>query len=132
MLLGGVGRRAARHRRTELLEAVGLPDIADSPPSDLSGGQQQRVAIARALANRPALLLADEPTGNLDTESARQVLDLLRAQREEGQTIVMVTHDERVARAADRLLRMEDGRFTGVDGGLHPAPRIDLMTVSRS
>ena len=132
MLLSGVGRRAARHRCTELLEAVGMPDIADSPPSDLSGGQQQRVAIARALANRPALLLADEPTGNLDTESARQVLDLLGAQRDQGQTIVMVTHDARVARDADRLLTMEDGRFTGPGAGLQPAPRFDPMTVSRS
>jgi putative ABC transport system ATP-binding protein len=112
MLLAGVGRAAARHRRNELLEAVGLADIADAPPSELSGGQQQRVAIARALANRPRVLLADEPTGNLDTDSARGVLALLRAQHQAGQTIVMVTHDARVAAAADRVLVMEDGRFT--------------------
>jgi putative ABC transport system ATP-binding protein len=112
MLLAGERRDAARRRRHELLEAVGLSDVADASPSQLSGGQQQRVAIARALANRPGVLLADEPTGNLDTESARQVLALLRAQHDAGQTIVMVTHDARVAAAADRLLVMEDGRFT--------------------
>jgi putative ABC transport system ATP-binding protein len=112
MLLAGVGRAAARRRRVELLEAVGLSGIADASPSELSGGQQQRVAIARALANRPRVLLADEPTGNLDTESARRVLALLRAQHDVGQTIVMVTHDVRVAAAADRVLVMEDGCFT--------------------
>jgi putative ABC transport system ATP-binding protein len=112
MLLAGMSRADARRRRTELLAAVDLPDIADVAPSELSGGQQQRVAIARALSNRPRVLLADEPTGNLDTESARQVLGLLRTQHEAGQTIVMVTHDPRVGAAADRLLMMEDGRFT--------------------
>ena len=111
MLLVGVGRGEARRRRDDLLAAVGLPDLGDASPSQLSGGQQQRVAIARAFANRPRVLLADEPTGNLDTESARQVLSLLRARHDDGQTIVMVTHDARVAAAADRLLVMEDGRF---------------------
>jgi putative ABC transport system ATP-binding protein len=130
MLLDGVSRRAARRRCRELLEAVGLTDIADSPPSDLSGGQQQRVAIARALANRPAVLLADEPTGNLDTESARQVLELLRAQRDAGQTIVMVTHDARVATAADRLLTMEDGRFIGTERGGPSTPRFDDFAIA--
>ncbi|HET9443947.1 MAG TPA: ATP-binding cassette domain-containing protein, partial [Acidimicrobiales bacterium] len=109
--LAGGRRAVARRRRDELLAAVGLADVADAAPSELSGGQQQRVAIARALANRPAVLLADEPTGNLDTESARQVLALLREQHDAGQTIVMVTHDARVAAAADRLMVMEDGRF---------------------
>ena len=112
MLLAGERRDVSRRRRRELLDAVGLSDVADASPSQLSGGQQQRVAIARALANRPGVLFADEPTGNLDTASARQVLALLRAQHAAGQTIVMVTHDVRVAAAADRLLVMEDGRFT--------------------
>jgi putative ABC transport system ATP-binding protein len=115
MLLAGARRSEARHRREELLEAVGLPDVAAAAPSQLSGGQQQRVAIARALANHPRVLLADEPTGNLDTESARQVLALLQAQHDGGQTIVMVTHDARVAAAADRLLVMQDGQFTTAD-----------------
>jgi putative ABC transport system ATP-binding protein len=128
MLLAGVGRADARRRRAELLVAVGLPDIADVAPTELSGGQQQRVAIARALANRPGVLLADEPTGNLDTESARQVLALLRAQHDEGQTIVMVTHDPRVGAAADRLLVMEDGCFTEPGAAAQPigAPLADL------
>ena len=112
MLLAGARRAVARARRDELLAAVGLEDVAGASPSQLSGGQQQRVAIARALANRPRVLLADEPTGNLDTESARQVLALLREQHDAGQTIVMVTHDPRVAAVADRLLVMEDGRIT--------------------
>jgi putative ABC transport system ATP-binding protein len=112
MLLAGASRAAARDRRRALLAAMDLAEIGDEPPSRLSGGQQQRVAIARALANRPSVLLADEPTGNLDTESARQVLRLLREQHDGGQTIVMVTHDARVAAVADRLLVMEDGRIT--------------------
>jgi putative ABC transport system ATP-binding protein len=131
MLLAGTGRATARRRRTELLEAVGLPDVADASPSELSGGQQQRVAIVRALANRPGVLLADEPTGNLDTESARQVLALLRAQHRAGQTIVMVTHDSRVAAAADRLLVMEDGRFTaGGPAAEAAAPALADLTVA--
>ena len=112
MLLVGSSRAAAARRRNDLLAAVGLAEVARSMPAQLSGGQQQRVAIARALANQPKVLLADEPTGNLDTEAARQVLGLLRAQHASGQTIVMVTHDDRVAAAADRVLVMEDGVFT--------------------
>ena len=115
MLLVGTSRSAAAKRRKELLAAVGLPDVASAMPSELSGGQQQRVAIARALANEPTVLLADEPTGNLDTEAARQVIALLRTRHDAGQTVVMVTHDARVAAAADRVLVMEDGVFTGRD-----------------
>jgi putative ABC transport system ATP-binding protein len=80
-------------------------------PSRLSGGQQQRVALARALVNGPAVLLADEPTGNLDSQSTREVLELLRKHRAAGQTIVLVTHDARVASAANRVIRMRDGSF---------------------
>ena len=112
LLLVGVRRREARQRARDLLESLGIADVLDALPAQLSGGQQQRVALARALANRPAVLLADEPTGNLDTESARQVLALLRAEHDAGQTIVMVTHDARVASAADRVLVMQDGAFT--------------------
>ena len=111
LLLAGATRAAARKRRAELLDTLDVPELADSLPSELSGGQQQRVALARALANSPDVLLADEPTGNLDTEAARQVLALLRHEHGSGQTIVMVTHDARVAAAADRTLVMEDGRF---------------------
>jgi putative ABC transport system ATP-binding protein len=99
----------ARRRREELLERLGVSARADALPSHLSGGQQQRVAIARALVNRPTVLLADEPTGNLDSASAAEVLGLLRELKAEGQTLVLVTHDARVAAAADRVLAMRDG-----------------------
>jgi putative ABC transport system ATP-binding protein len=131
MLLVGASAAAARSRRAELLGRLGLSEHAAKPPSDLSGGQQQRVALARALANRPVLLLADEPTGNLDTTAAGDVLALLHAQHDDGQTVVLVTHDARVAAAADRVLVMQDGvirsevhpRVDGVEGllaGMQP------------
>jgi putative ABC transport system ATP-binding protein len=109
MLLVGQSPTAARARRAELLAGLGLTEHASKPPSDLSGGQQQRVALARALANKPVLLLADEPTGNLDTAAAGDVLALLHRQHDDGQTVVLVTHDARVAAAADRVLVMQDG-----------------------
>jgi putative ABC transport system ATP-binding protein len=108
-LLVGRSRSEARVRRAELLERLGVEARADALPSRLSGGQQQRVALARALVNRPRVLLADEPTGNLDSESARAVLSVLRDVQEEGQTLVLVTHDPRVAASADRIVRLRDG-----------------------
>jgi putative ABC transport system ATP-binding protein len=108
-LLAGLSPRDARARRRELLDDLGIAELAGSVPSRVSGGQQQRVAIARALINRPAVLLADEPTGNLDSQSAREVLALLRRHHEHGQTIVLVTHDARVASGADRVIHMRDG-----------------------
>jgi putative ABC transport system ATP-binding protein len=108
-LLAGLSPRDARSRRRELLDDLGIAQLAGSVPSRVSGGQQQRVAIARALINRPAVLLADEPTGNLDSQSAREVLGLMRRHHEHGQTIVLVTHDARVASAADRVIHMRDG-----------------------
>jgi putative ABC transport system ATP-binding protein len=109
-LLAGLSAREARMRRTELLESLGIAEHAGAAPGRMSGGQQQRVAIARALINRPRVLLADEPTGNLDSASARDVMALLRAAHDErGQTIVLVTHDARVASRADRVLAMRDG-----------------------
>jgi putative ABC transport system ATP-binding protein len=107
--LAGIGRRAAHRRTRELLEELGLGHTLGAAPTELSGGEQQRVALARALVNRPPLLLADEPTGALDTDSARTVLALLRRMHRDGQTIVLVTHDHRVAAAADRVLVMQDG-----------------------
>ena len=111
-LLVGMTRRAARQRAAELLERLGLADALRMAPAELSGGEQQRVAVARALANSPTVLLADEPTGSLDSESARAVVDLLRAEHGQGQTIVMVTHDHRVAARGDRVLVMHDGLFS--------------------
>jgi putative ABC transport system ATP-binding protein len=108
-LLVGSSPGEARRRREELLAELGLADRGRAAPAQLSGGEQQRVAIARALVNRPAVLLADEPTGNLDTGSARDVLDLLRRERDAGQTILLVTHDARVAATADRVVTMRDG-----------------------
>ena len=112
-LLAGVPAREARRRAAELLERLGLEETAPRVPGDLSGGQQQRVAIARALINRPSVLLADEPTGNLDTAAAREVVAVLRERHADGQTIVLVTHDMRVASAAERVIAMRDGRIVG-------------------
>jgi putative ABC transport system ATP-binding protein len=111
-LLAGVSARDARQRRDELLAELGITEIAGQVPGRVSGGQQQRVALARALVNRPALLLADEPTGNLDSTSAREVMQLITRSNAEGQTIVLVTHDPRVAAAADRVIHMRDGAIT--------------------
>jgi putative ABC transport system ATP-binding protein len=108
-LLAGASPRQARERREYLLEELGLADRADAPPTRLSGGQQQRVALARALANEPSLLLADEPTGNLDSTNTREVVRLLEQVHDQGQTILLVTHDARVASAADRVISLFDG-----------------------
>jgi len=123
-LLAGVPAREARRRATELLERLGLAETAARVPGALSGGQQQRVAIARALVNRPSVLLADEPTGNLDSAAAREVVGVLRERSEEGQAIVLVTHDLRVASAAHRVIRMRDGAIVGesdLEGEADPA-----------
>lgn len=97
-------------RAGSLLELVGIGDRADHYPSELSGGQQQRVAIARALANEPAILLADEPTANLDTESSYQIVELFRELNKNGQTIIMVTHEPELGEKADRIIRIKDGK----------------------
>jgi putative ABC transport system ATP-binding protein len=107
--LAGVGRRAAKERSRELLDSLGLSERRRDLPGRLSGGEQQRVAIARAVANQPDLLLADEPTGALDSAAADLVLNLLRAEHEAGQTIIIVTHDPEVAAAADRVVMVRDG-----------------------
>jgi ABC-type lipoprotein export system ATPase subunit len=119
-LLDGRSPRAARRRAAELLERVGLVDRAGFLPSALSGGQRQRVAIARALSNEPLVVFADEPTGNLDSAATLEVLRLFDSLHEAGQTLVVVTHDERIAATADRLISMRDGAFvdeTRLTGG---------------
>ena len=109
-LIGGAKRKEAEQRAAELLEAVGLTERAAHKPAQMSGGEQQRVAIARALMNRPSVILADEPTGNLDTHNRNEIQRLLFDIREKfGQTIVMVTHDETLADMADRKIVMSDG-----------------------
>jgi putative ABC transport system ATP-binding protein len=100
-----------KKRAHEMLERVGLSDKLDNYPSQLSGGQQQRVAIARALVTNPDLLLADEPTGNLDSKSGTDIMDIIEGLHKEGKTIVMVTHDEHVAAHAKRILRIADGKI---------------------
>jgi putative ABC transport system ATP-binding protein len=119
-LLAGESPIAARHRAAELLYRVGLSDRTRHLPSELSGGQQQRVAIARALANEPMIVFADEPTGNLDSAATNDVLRLFDQLHVSGQTLVIVTHDERIAATADRLISMRDGAFvdeTRLTGG---------------
>jgi ABC-type lipoprotein export system ATPase subunit len=111
-LLAGRSPRAARRRALELLERTGLKDRARFLPSALSGGQRQRVAVARALANDPLIVLADEPTGNLDSAATLEVLRLFDDLHEAGQTLAVVTHDSRIAATADRLISMRDGAFT--------------------
>ena len=119
-LLAGRSPRAARRRAEELLGRVGLADRARFLPSALSGGQRQRVAIARALSNEPLVVLADEPTGNLDSAATLDVLQLFESLHESGQTLVIVTHDARIAATADRMISMRDGAFvdeTRLTGG---------------
>ncbi|GGM55416.1 ABC transporter ATP-binding protein [Dactylosporangium sucinum] len=111
-LLAGQAPRRARRRALHLLDRVGLADRAAHLPSELSGGQRQRVAIARALSNEPAVVLADEPTGNLDSAATLDVLRLFEGLRTAGQTLVVVTHDARIAAVADRIISMRDGAFT--------------------
>ena len=108
-LLAGRTPRDAQRRARQLLEQVGLADRAEHLPSALSGGQRQRVAIARALANEPLVVLADEPTGNLDSAATLEVLRLFEVLHNDGLTLVIVTHDERIAATADRLISMRDG-----------------------
>jgi putative ABC transport system ATP-binding protein len=109
MLYAGVGRRERRDRAMALLEKVGIADKADKLPGTLSGGQRQRVAVARALANEPALLLADEPTGALDSKTGAEVLGLFRELHQQGNTLLLVTHDPSIAAQAERQVEIRDG-----------------------
>jgi putative ABC transport system ATP-binding protein len=114
-VIAGLGRRKAETRARDLLDLLGLGDKTRDAPGVLSGGQRQRLAIARALANEPTLVLADEPTGALDSEGGHEVLELFRRLHAGGQAILLVTHDHDVAEAGDRIVRMRDGRIEGHD-----------------
>jgi putative ABC transport system ATP-binding protein len=107
----GIGRRERHKRAAELLDEVGLGDRLNHTSSQLSGGEQQRVAIARALVSNPTIIFADEPTGNLDTNSSMEIMAILRKLNDEGKTLVVVTHDSDIANWADRIVHMQDGRI---------------------
>ncbi len=119
MIYSGVGDKERKERAKEVLERVQLGDKMYHYPNQLSGGQQQRVAIARAVSNNPAILLADEPTGALDQNTGKQVMELFHSLNEEGRTIVMITHDAKIAAHADRIVRILDGNISA--GGLEDA-----------
>jgi putative ABC transport system ATP-binding protein len=118
MSIANVSRSERKKRAEEVLETVGLKDRMKHKPAELSGGQQQRVAIARALANNPSFLLLDEPTGNIDSKTAHEVMTIIKSLNEKGVTIVMVTHDQHLAREAKRTVQMMDGVITS-DGVNH-------------
>lgn len=136
LLAGRMNRSAARERATELLTEVGLAERLAHRPAKLSGGEQQRVAIARALANRPSLLLADEPTGNLDEDTGEAVADLLfdkglssNAASESGRSLVLVTHDQRLAKRADRCLFLHEGVLEPWEPKQSPLPESEPAAV---
>src|SRR5438067_6498061 len=110
-IIAGSSRKSAETRARDLLDLLGLADKARNAPGVLSGGQRQRLAIARALANQPTLLLADEPTGSLDSAGGAEVLELFKRPHDHGQQIMMVTHDQKVADAADRVVALAHGRI---------------------
>lgn len=113
MIFRGVPKEERRKRALELLRQVGIEEIANRKPNEMSGGQQQRVAIARAMANDPKILLCDEPTGNLDSKTGRQVMEIIKRMNEEKEvTVVLVTHDLSLADYADRIVRIKDGRIS--------------------
>jgi putative ABC transport system ATP-binding protein len=124
LVYAGLNRQLRREQAIAALDRVGLADRIEHRPGELSGGQQQRVAVARALVTNPALILADEPTGNLDSVSAHDVLDLLDELHRSGRTIVLITHDADVARSAQRIMRIRDGQvFDAVMAGDGADPR---------
>jgi lipoprotein-releasing system ATP-binding protein len=125
---GKMSEKEMRERALELLTSLGLKDHADKRPNQLSGGQRQRVAIARALANRPEIIVADEPTGALDTSSTEQVFAILREIADSGRTVVVVTHDPALAARADRRLHIVDGRIQATLPGSRQAPATAVAT----
>jgi putative ABC transport system ATP-binding protein len=132
MVFAGERSRAERNDRARsLLESVGLGDRIDHPPTELSGGQRQRVGIARALANDPKILLADEPTGSLDSRTGRSILDLFQDLNEEGRTVVVVTHERHVAAHADRIVHVLDGSIESIEAVEDHAPDNEEVSWTR-
>ncbi|MBR5264980.1 MAG: ABC transporter ATP-binding protein [Clostridia bacterium] len=123
MMYAGMHKAERRARALEVLERVGLSDKLKNLPKQLSGGQQQRVSIARALAGKPKLLLCDEPTGALDSKTGKEVLELLKEIHNEGNTVLLITHDNAIAAKADRIIRLEDGKVI-YDGPAKSAPKM--------
>ena len=116
MLYYGVPRKERLGRALEMVHSVGLEDRVDHVPSELSGGETQRVAIARALVNDPAVILADEPTGNLDTKTGEDIMNVLREINGRGKTVIIVTHESHIAKYSDRIVRVRDGRIMDHNG----------------
>ncbi len=114
MVFKGISKEMRERRVKELAEKLGIYDLLERKPAELSGGQQQRVAIARALANKPSILLCDEPTGNLDSKSGEMVMEAIREMNEEGVTVILVTHDETLKRYAERIVKLRDGMIVDV------------------
>ena len=113
LIFSGVSKKERIERAKSMLEKVGLADRMNHKPSELSGGQQQRVSIGRALANKPSIILADEPTGNLDSKNSKEVLELLKyCAKKYNQTLILITHDVNIAKSADRVVTIEDGQIT--------------------
>ncbi|MDR1065604.1 MAG: ABC transporter ATP-binding protein [Oscillospiraceae bacterium] len=123
LMYAGVSKSERRRRATDVLTKVGLGDKLKNRPNQLSGGQQQRVSIARALVGSPSIILADEPTGALDSKTGLEVLSMLRELNEEGNTVVLITHDSSIAARAQRVIRLEDGRVS-YDGPVSAAPGV--------
>ena len=109
LVYAGISKKERLDRAEKALQSVGLGDRVDHKPNELSGGQRQRVAIARALVNKPAIILADEPTGNLDTKTSHEIMDLLEEIHQQGNTVIIVTHEEDIAKRAKRIVRLRDG-----------------------
>jgi putative ABC transport system ATP-binding protein len=119
LVYAGLGRRPRQERAAEVLESVGLGDRLDHRPNELSGGQRQRVAIARALVNRPAIILADEPTGNLDTKTSIEIMEIFEDIQSRGNTVILVTHEPDIALHAHRIVRLRDGETESDERNAH-------------